>query len=362
MATDLVPDADAMTGEQLDAATDPAAPVADSGEVSQEERDRRAAAGLGEPFDDDDDDLDENLKPANEKDGDEKDPAAKKEGDEEEEEEREEGDGTIPDTLSESARRYGLDVDRLGSREALEAAVEAMNKMLAAEGEALLTAADKDAKAPKADPATPPKAPDPASQVDDTTKEPVAKVGKFKLDEVAKKKDEYGDPELIDALVELRDVVANLQENNQKEQARQAKAAEQAEQEALEAFFGEMSENPVWAELFGTAAATELVRTPEGKKQFENRCLVLRKRDAFEAGLESRRQPIPAERKLLEDGLALAFGEQAKKAAQHELAEKLRTRHKGSPPRPTQRSAPKRTGGTPTLDAAVKRVGLRPNG
>jgi len=396
---------DSMTFDELDVRTDPNGPAAgdekalaaffdgeqsDEGEVSAEELDLRRAEGLTASFDDDDDDLDEDLRQASKtprdakdgKNGDTTDGAAPAESeptdaDSETAEQADVGKATVEPAsddaasrrLIETAVRYGLDVKQFPNRAALAASVAAMDRMFHDVGAAAMQAEAAphtgtpqesepyDGFPQKAPPykksrhEQPPneRGPHDGAPPADPAAEP------FKVDRLDRS--EYA-PELIEALDEMRHVIAELRSEQQVDRRHREASANQAAEREIDSFFTELSQdNPVWTDLFGTAPATELLRTAEGRQLFENRMNVLRARDNYAAGLESRRQPTPASRKLLESGLALAFREKLGEAAERKLAQRLHGRHSGAPPRPTQRQSPRRDGGSALRDA-LKRHGM----
>jgi hypothetical protein len=358
-----------------------------TGEVSTEELERRRAEGLVAPFDDDDDDLDEDLRPTAEAVGHDSKPKppVKADGNAEADEATTAGEKAaaekLPATetarpeetaadpalvaLHEAAERYGLEVDRFPTVEALEASVAAMDRMFHDIGAAELNGAidargnaDR-AEAEPSDRTSPPRPGIPTGGAgSEVRREGHGEAPLGKLDRL--NREEYA-PELIDALDEMRSVIAELRAENQSERNRRIEAANEAAEREIDSFFAEIAQdNPVWSETFGTAPAGELLRTTEGRKLLENRMNVLRARDNYAAGLESRRRPTPASRKLLESGLALAFREKLGEAAERKLARKLEGRHSGAPPRPTQRQSPRRDGGSALRDA-LKRHGMQPD-
>jgi hypothetical protein len=373
-----------------------------SGEVSPAELARRQAEGLAPSFDDDDDDLDEDLRPTAETAGPKTEgpkteadkPTDKADAADDEPSETEPSEVETPETdaakaetaetdsaaaddparaaLVASAKDYGLEVERFPTTASLEACVQAIDRMFHDIGAAELEAAHSlspdatsasaltsDSNLQPLRPNLQPLRPGESSEsalASNSNLQPL----RPNLQPLRLKRDEYS-PELLDALDEMRTVIDQLRAENQSERSRRLAADEEAAERDIDSFFAEIAaDNPVWSETFGEAPAAELLRTTEGQKLFENRMNVLRARDNYTAGLESRRRPTPASRKLLESGLALAFRDKLGEAAERKLARKLQGRHAGSPPRPTQRQTPRREPGS-ALREAFKRHGMAPD-
>lgn len=381
-----------------------------SATVSQEELDRRYAAGLGSPFDPDDDDLDEDMqepeaKKPDDKGDKKKDAEAEADGDEEKgdepdadegdkDEEKAEGEpekepevDPVLAALQERAKAYKIDVTKFPNAEALEAGIIAVQEILAAKGEEILeaeeAAGDKSDKAPEAE-----ENDDEAVEVEaeadpDEKKKPTPKKfddkGKkieFKLDKLSR--EEYA-PELLDAMAELKDHVLELRTERDKlrgemandraardkqraeEQAKRDEAAALESQRRIDAYFAKKAkESPVWTELFGTAPAVELVKTDEGKKLFKNRQLAYRKGEALVTGLQSSKLPTEDFDTSLDTGVRIAFGKQHAEAAAKKVTEKVKERRESGIPRPnSSRSAGPRGS---ALRAAMKKHGMSPDG
>lgn len=401
--------AEPMTEAEMDAATAPVAtapaPSAKpngSDTVSQEELDRRWAAGLPSPFDPDDDDLDENMEevdPSAEKKPDEKEAEAKDDeveaGDKNDEvekdekaEEKAEGEKepeAEPDpvvaALHERAKAYKLDVTKITDPVVLEASIAAMDRMFADVGEEILAA--EEAEAAKSDDTTPAEETAEADHADAEKPKPTkfddkGKKIEFKLEKLDKlNRDEYA-PELIEALDEMRSAIVDSraeaaaarnalkaeQEKTKSEQARQDAARQEAaaaeSTRRIDAYFAaKAKESPVWAELFGSAKGAELLKTDEGKKLFENRKKAVRSGDAYVAGLQSRKLPTGTFDASLDTGVLVAFREKHAEAATKKVTEKVKERRDSSIPRPnSSRSAPAKGG---ALRATMKEIGMSPD-
>jgi hypothetical protein len=381
-----------MTDAKSKAATAPTPSNGRDGSaiVSQEEQDRRFAAGLPSPFDPDDDDLDENME--------EVDPSAEKKptGDEPEEkndaeakeaeaddkkekvEEKVEAEKEVDSALAalqERAKIYKLDTTKFSDQASLEAGIEAMELMFAAKGEAILEAEEEaHGKGDEAKAEAAPVETEAEADSDDKKKpEPKkfddkGKKVEFKLDKLSR--EEYA-PELLDAFDEIKNTL--LEEREQNRRFRDSVAAEKAriqterrEAEAAEStrridakFAAKAKESPVWAELFGTASGRELLKTAEGKKQFENRQKAIRSGDAYLAGLEASKLPPPDFDASFDTGLAIAFRDKLAEAAKKQVAEKVNARRNSDIPRPSSSRSATPKGSA--LRATLKKHGMSPD-
>jgi hypothetical protein len=360
----MATDAQEMTDAELDAATRP-----DGGEAPPEVVEQRRAKGLAAAFDDDDDDLDEDMQPVEEGGKPKAEKDDDKESDDEEkpddDDEAPEGADAEPDDLHAMAETFGIDVSRFADRDSLEAAVEAMSKMFVTKGEQALKDEEAAEAATAAEPDEKPAKKVDADPDDEEAKPPpkVAKkqerIGKYKLDAIIDSKEDYGSPELIEALAELRDTVAYLNATHEMQLLNEVKREVEQEQSEVEAFFDELTgQSKVWADLFGVGdGATVKKNNP---KLFANRQTVFRQAESLRKGLESSGKSTPKRKQLLSTGLNLAFGEKSAEAAREEVAEQMRKRYRGAAPRPTQRSKP--SGGGSHLAATMRKLGMKPGG